>query len=322
MNTLKKKILLVGEPMGLFIAQQTGALENVSDYTFAIAGAEFNVAVGMQRLGHKTGYFTKLGNDPFGKRVINTMNQNNISTDLIVITNEKTTGFMLKSKVESGDPNIYYYRKNSAASTLCKEDIETLDVSKYDAVHITGITPALNLHTREATIELVKKTRANNMTFTFDPNLRPQLWESKEAMIAFTNLLAGYSDIFMPGINEAEILCGSRDPDVIADYYLSLGTKILVLKLGPDGSFYATSDKRNTVKGYKVANVVDTVGAGDGFAAGLLSALREGLSLDSALDRGNAVGAIQVMSVGDNDGLPSRKELELFMSGNAQWRTK
>lgn len=309
-----KGLLLIGEPMGLFIAQQTGPLESAASYAFSIAGAEFNVAVGMRRLEHKVGYFTKLGDDPFGKRVIHTMDANGISTDLITVTSERTTGFMLKSKVERGDPDIFYYRKNSAASTLCPDDIDRLDLEAYDGVHITGITPALSKSAREATVTLVQKAQARRMTVSFDPNLRPQLWSSREDMIQFTNGLAARSDIFMPGIQEAEILCGCTEPEKIADFYLASGAKTVVIKLGARGSYYATDTDRAFVPGYQVSQVVDTVGAGDGFAAGILSALRENLSYKEALLRGNAVGAIQVTSIGDNDGLPTRKELEDFMA--------
>lgn len=311
-----KGLLLIGEPMGLFIAQQTGPLECTASYAFSIAGAEFNVAVGMRRLEHKVGYFTKLGDDPFGKRVIQTMDANGITTDLITVTSERTTGFMLKSKVESGDPEIFYYRKNSAASTLSPEDIHNLNMTDYDAVHITGITPAISESAREATLALIQKAREHQMTISFDPNLRPQLWASREDMIQFTNHLAAASDIFMPGISEAEILCGQTEPDAIADFYLASGTKTVVLKLGAKGSYYANDTDRGFVKGYPVSQVVDTVGAGDGFAAGVLSALRENLSFKEALMRGNAVGAIQVTSIGDNDGLPTRKELDRFMAGS------
>lgn len=309
-----KGLLLIGEPMGLFIAQQTGPLESAASYAFSIAGAEFNVAVGMRRLEHKVGYFTKLGDDPFGKRVIHTMDANGISTDLITVTSERTTGFMLKSKVERGDPDIFYYRKNSAASTLCPDDIDRLDMEAYDGVHITGITPALSKSAREATVALVQKAQARRMTVSFDPNLRPQLWSSREDMIQFTNGLAARSDIFMPGIQEAKILCGCTEPEKIADFYLASGAKTVVIKLGANGSYYATDTDRAFVPGYQVSQVVDTVGAGDGFAAGILSALRENLSYKEALLRGNAVGAIQVTSIGDNDGLPTRKELEDFMA--------
>ena len=71
-----KGLLLVGEPMGLLIAKQEGALETVKDYSLAVAGAEFNVATGISRLNHKVSYLTKLGDDPFGKLIESTLRGN------------------------------------------------------------------------------------------------------------------------------------------------------------------------------------------------------------------------------------------------------
>lgn len=317
---MSKGILLVGEPMGLFIAQNKGPLEEVTGYSMALAGAEFNVAIGMSRLGHTVGYLTKLGSDPFGKRIVKIMNENGISTELITYTGERTTGFMLKSSVEKGDPEIFYYRKGSAASTLSAADVEALDFSRYDTLHMTGILPALTESTREATEALLEKARENQMLFSFDPNLRPQLWGDRQKMIDYMNAMSARCDIFLPGVAEAEVLLGERQPERIAEAYLARGAKTVIVKLGGKGAYYATAAASGYVAGFAVEKVVDTVGAGDGFAAGVLSALREGLPLEEAVRRGNAVGAIQVMSLGDNDGLPTREELNAFMNGSKDWR--
>lgn len=308
-----KGAMLVGEPLGLFIAQSEGALETVSGYSCAVAGAEFNVAVGLSRLGHKVGYLTKLGRDPFGKRIINVMKENKIDTDLMTWSDERTTGFMLKSRVSVGDPEIFYFRKNSAASTLSKADIDKVDFSDYHFLHMTGIFPALSACTQEAALYLIDRARESGVTISFDPNLRPQLWSSQAEMIAVINSLAAKSDIVFPGIAEGKLLTGSSDPATIANYYLKSGVKSVVIKLGAKGAYVAENSERYVINGFKVDKVVDTVGAGDGFAAGVISALMEGLPLVQAAKRGNAVGAIQVMSRGDNDGLPNRESLAKFM---------
>ena len=312
---MEKGTLLVGEPMGLFIAEETGALEDINHFTMALAGAEFNVAVGLSRLGHRVGYYTKLGDDPFGKRIVKMMKAEGISTDLIQYSAQRPTGFMMKSKTFEGDPRIFYFRKNSAASTLSGEDIARLDFSRYDAIHMTGITPALSDSTREATALLAGKARERGMLFSFDPNLRPQLWPDQKTMADYMKEMAGKCDIYFPGINEAKIILGLEEPEAIARACLDLGSKAVVVKLGGRGAYYAAANGEAAyVPGYRVEKVVDTVGAGDGFAVGVLSALGEGLPLREAVLRGNAVGAIQVTCVGDNDGLPTREELERFMA--------
>lgn len=311
---------MVGEPMGLFIAQCQGALEQVSGYSMAVAGAEFNVAVGLARLEHRVSYITKLGNDPFGRRIVHTMNHNNISTELITFTDERTTGFMLKSMVQEGDPEIFYFRKGSAASTLSSDDVQRLDFSLYDQLHMTGILPALTTGTREATFALLRKAKEEGLQVSFDPNLRPQLWGSQTAMCDCINEIAAHSDILLPGVKEAEILIGETDPVKIARTYRQMGAQAVIVKLADQGAFFADNTTEQFVPGFAVKQIVDTVGAGDGFAAGVLSACKEGLSMADAVLRGNAVGAIQIMSRGDNDGLPTRTQLEAFMQGKENWR--
>ena len=287
---MRKSVLLVGEPMGLFMADSVGELEKVESFSLTTCGAELNVAIGLKRLGHNVTYLTKLGNDLFGRRI-------------------------------AGDPAICYFRRNSAASTLAAEDVETMDFSKFDMVHLTGITPALSKSARAASEVLNAQARKAGCFFSFDPNLRPQLWTSREEMANCINSLAYRSDLFLPGIKEAELLIGETEPRKIAAHYLERGTKTVVVKLGPKGAYYICDNgDSGCVDGFHVEHVVDTVGAGDGFAVGVLSAWREGLPLDLAVQRGCAVGAIQVMSRGDNDGLPSREELDAFMAGQKDWR--
>jgi len=310
---MKEKTLLVGEPMGLFIAKKEGSLSKVDEYTFAVAGAEFNVAVGMSRLGQKVGYFTKLGEDPFGDRIVSVMEENKISTDMIMRSKARTTGFMLKAKTSTGDPEIFYFRKGSAASTISAEDIDSLALSDYTAVHMTGITAALSETTRQAVFTLADRAKQKGLRLSFDPNLRWQLWKDREEMVCVTNRLACLSDIFLPGINEIKILTGISDPEEGAAYYLSKGVKTVVIKLGAQGAYYAAGKAAGYVKGFEVSHIVDTVGAGDGFAAGFLSGLNEGLSIEKAVRQANAIGAMQLMSAGDNEGLPTKAELERFM---------
>lgn len=308
-----KKIMLVGEPMGLFIAQTEGPLETVKLFSSAVAGAEFNVAVGLTRLGHEVGYMTRLGNDPFGKRIVGTMQQNQIDTSLISFSEEHATGFMLKSKVVSGDPEIYYFRKDSAASFISKSDIDRIDFSEYSGLHLTGIFPALSPTTLEAAKYLMQKAKSSGLTIFFDPNLRPQLWRDEKEMVATVNELAQFSDYFMPGVKEGVILTGCTTPERIADYYLQYQIPNILIKVGAKGAYLATRNERVSIPGFKVEKVVDTVGAGDGFASGVISAVTEGLPVKDAVRRGNAIGAVQVMSVGDNDGLPTRNQLKAFM---------
>ena len=310
---MEKGAILVGEPMGLFIAQEEGELSDVSGYSMAVAGAEFNVAVGLARLNLPVTYLTRLGEDPFGQKIVRTLQRNGIGSEFVSFSKERSTGFMLKSKVSTGDPKIFYFRKGSAASTLSKEDVDRMDFSGYGFVHLTGIFPALSESTKEASFYLIKKAREHGLTVSFDPNLRPKLWPDTETMVQTLNEFAALSDYVLPGEAEGELLCGDRDPRKIGQFYLERGAKAVVTKMGSRGAYLMTEQDQELVPGFSIEKVVDTVGAGDGFAAGILSALMEGKNLYEAVRRANAVGAIQVTSIGDNDGLPSRAQLAGFM---------
>ena len=106
---MSKRLLLAGEPMGLLIAKQEGALESVKDYSMAVAGAEFNVATGISRLGHQVSYLTRLGDDPFGKLIESSLRGNGIDSGLVSYSSKERTGFMMKGKVSKGDPQIFYF---------------------------------------------------------------------------------------------------------------------------------------------------------------------------------------------------------------------
>lgn len=313
---MAKGLLLAGEPMGLLIAQSEGSLDSVAGFTLAVAGAEFNVATGAARLGHFVSYLTKLGNDPFGTRITNTLTANKIDSSNVLTSDTNTTGFMLKSKVSKGDPEIFYFRKGSAASTLDASDVEKIDFSKFDYVHLTGIFPALTDSTRAAMMALIKKAKELGLFISFDPNLRPQLWPSQEVMVKTLNELASYADLVLPGCGEGKILCGSEDPSKINDFYSSLGARMVVTKLGPDGALVREGDNEYKVPGFIIDKVVDTVGAGDGFACGVITGLMEGLSLEKAVERGAAIGAIQCTFAGDNEGLPTQEQLKEFMQSH------
>ena len=313
---MAKGLLLAGEPMGLLIAQSEGSLDSVAGFTLAVAGAEFNVATGAARLGHFVSYLTKLGNDPFGTRITNTLTANKIDSSNVLTSDTNTTGFMLKSKVSKGDPEIFYFRKGSAASTLDASDVEKIDFSKFDYVHLTGIFPALTDSTRAAMMALIKKAKELGLFISFDPNLRPQLWPSQEVMVKTLNELASYADLVLPGCGEGKILCGSEDPSKINDFYRSLGARMVVTKLGPDGALVREGDNEYKVPGFIIDKVVDTVGAGDGFACGVITGLMEGLSLEKAVERGAAIGAIQCTFTGDNEGLPTQEQLKEFMQSH------
>ena len=123
------------------------------------------------------------------------------------------------------------------------------------------------------------------------------------------NRLAFLADWVLPGIEEGKLLTGKDTPAEIAKFYLNAGVSLVVIKLGAEGAYYATAQEAAYVQGFAVDQVVDTVGAGDGFAVGVISGMLEGLSVQNAVRRGAWIGARAVQVLGDTEGLPTRAQL-------------
>jgi 2-dehydro-3-deoxygluconokinase len=305
-------VVTVGEAMTLLIARQPGPLAQVSEFERATAGAELNVAVGLSRLGFQVGYISSLGQDSLGRNLRDFMTAEGIDLRHVHTDPRYPTGFMLKSAVHDGtDPEVEYFRRGSAASYLSAADMPPNgdDFRQARLLHLTGISPALSTGCRKLVLALAAQARAAGRIVTFDPNLRPRLWPSQEEMIATLNALAGMADVVMPGLAEGRLLTGRRHAADIADFYLALGARQVVIKLGAEGAYFADARQRGIAPGLPVAKVVDTVGAGDGFAVGVISALLEDLPLAAAAARGNAIGARVVQYRGDCEGLPNRAQL-------------
>lgn len=313
---MKNKILLIGEAMGIFISLNEEKLEKCHDFISSIAGAEYNVALGLTRLGLNADYVTKLGNDVFGKKILNTLMENRISCNNVIMDKKASTGLMLKGMNTKGDPEICYYRKNSAASTISLEDISKIDITQYDAIHMTGIFPPLSKSCLDVATYLMKSAKQNNVKVFFDPNLRPQLWASNKEMISTINKLATYCDYFLPGYKEGKILCGSDNPKEIAEYYHKIGVKNVIVKKGSLGADAFIDDECISCPCARVTKIIDTVGAGDGFAVGIISGVCDGLTMQDTLIRANAIGAMQIMSKSDNEDLPDKKQLAAFIKNN------
>ncbi|WP_019636804.1 sugar kinase [Paenibacillus fonticola] len=309
----KLDVVTFGEPMAMFYANEPVELHKALSFSKALAGAECNVSVGLSRLGHSVGLVTKLGEDNFGHFITETLNRENIDTSNVKFTNEHRTGMLVKSKVLTGDPVVEYFRKNSAASTLSLADFDSDYFASAKHMHVTGIFPAVSKSCHEFALHAIDFMRAKGKTVSFDPNLRPSLWPDTDTMVKAINDLATRSNWVFPGISEGKLLTGRDKPEDIADFYLERGVSLVVIKLGPEGAYFKSADQEGYADGFKVEEVVDTVGAGDGFAVGVISGLLEQLPLQEAVRRGNAIGAINIMSPGDMDGLPDREKLQKFM---------
>ncbi len=303
-------VVTLGETMLMLVADQAGPLEQAQAFSKRTAGAETNVAIGLARLGLQVGWCSRLGTDSMGRYLLHAMQAEGIDCSHVVCDASQRTGFLIKGRVQGGgDPEVEYHRKGSAASLLQPEEMDLAWLGSARHLHATGIFAALSKNCLETSIASMEAMRQHGKTISFDPNLRPSLWASADHMRQTINRLALRADWVLPGIAEGRLLTGQDAPEAIARFYLDAGVSLVVIKLGPEGAYWATTTQAAYVPGFPVEHLVDTVGAGDGFAAGVISGMLEGLKVHDAVRRGAWMGARAVQVLGDTEGLPTRAQL-------------
>lgn len=307
-------VVTLGETMVLFTPKNMGYMRYATSFSSRVAGAESNVAIGLARLGHFSGWVSRIGDDEFGKKILHFIRGEGVDVREARIDDQAPTGIYFKEMLTDSEINVQYYRKGSAASEMIPANLNEDYIANSKYLHITGITPALSKNCYETVVKAIEIAHKHHVIVVFDPNVRYKLWSKDRAKQVLLEI-ASQSDIILPGIDEGLFLFGERDPEVIARRFYDYGASTVAVKLGADGAHYLSDNEHGVVPGFDVKNVIDPVGAGDGFAAGLLSGLLEGLTLKKAVERGNAVGALVTMACGDVEGLPERHRLLSFISG-------
>jgi 2-dehydro-3-deoxygluconokinase len=306
-------VLTFGESMVVFSPNINGPLRHVHNFTKSLGGAESNVATAVAKLNHSAGWFSKVSDDEFGRFVISAIKAEGVDTSRVIMDSERPTGLLFKERYQRSNPNVYYYRKNSAASSLSPEDIDKEYIKQTKILHITGITPALSDSCKKAVYKAIEIAKENNVLVSFDPNIRLKLWSIEEARKVLVDI-ASKADIVMPGLDEAEILLGLTDKDEVADYFLNKDAKIVAIKLGSEGCYIKDKKEGVKVSGYNVSDLIqDTAGAGDGFAAGFLTGYLEKLPLKEIGQYANGVGAMATLVQGDMEGYPYYNQLMEFI---------
>ncbi|WP_431800485.1 sugar kinase [Halobacillus andaensis] len=316
-------VVTIGESMVLFQPYNGGGIKYAPLLSKSVGGAESNLAFGLSRLGKKVRWISRVGSDPFGELILSTIAGEGIDVSHTEKDPHEPTALYFKEATTPGDPSVYYYRRNSAASQFAREHIKPEWFEQAGHLHVTGITPALGEHTVEFMKEAMKQARAQGLTVSFDPNLRRKLWDDHTAREVLLELIP-LCDIFLPGLEEAEFLLGEQSSVAHGAEFLEMGPSIVAMKLGEEGSIGFTKNGYYEEEPYKVKQVVDTVGAGDAYAAGFLSALLEEKNflneeksaeiLPKALKRANVTGALATQFHGDWEGAPTLQEVNQLMN--------
>ena len=307
-------VVTIGETMAAMAADGVGSLKYQNDFSKHIAGAESNVAIGVKRLGFNSGWISKLGEDPLGDYVEFFVRGEGVDVSQVTRDKEHRTGLLVKEMHTTKEPKVFYYRDNSAASHLSKNDINEDYIKNAKHLHLTGITPALSESAQAAFFEALRVARENNLRISFDPNLRFKLWESTEKMKEVMLDIIPRVNILLPGIEEGEVLLGVSDPEkIIKGFYEMMEPgSLIVLKTGSDGALYYNGNQIEHAKPYCVDNIVDLIGAGDAFASGLITGLLRDMSIKESVELANLVGALCITIKGDIEGLPTWEQVKVY----------
>ncbi len=303
-------LVTIGETMVAFIPNEQGYIRYCSSFGKKTAGAESNVAIGMAKLGHTSGWVGKIGEDEFGEFILRELRGEGVDISHAVKTPGASTGLMFKQFDAQGQTSVFYYRKDSAGSSLCPDDIDPHYIARAKILHVSGITPALSDSCAETVAYAVHVARQAGCLVSFDPNIRLKLWSAQSAKAALLPLLS-QSDIVLLGADEGELLLGTDQPREIIARLRTMGVGRIGLKLGAQGAQAADRTDTFLIPPVQV-RVVDTVGAGDAFNAGFLAGVIEGRSVEVCGHMGALMGAMAVSSYGDVEGLPNRKAFDGF----------
>ncbi|MER7176992.1 sugar kinase [Streptomyces mesophilus] len=299
-------VLTIGEAM---VSVRTSApMELGGVARLSVAGSESNVAIGLARLGHEVTWLGVVGEDQPGRLISRTLRAEGVDTRFIRSTDASFTGLVAFDQPLHDVTRVSYHRKGSAGSLLTAEEcLAALEDASPALLHLTGITPALSPAAGAATLAVAEAAHAAGVRVSVDVNYRSRLWTRPQAARLLRHLLP-YADIVFASEDELDILTDASAP--VAEL-LGYGIGEVVVTAGSAGAHCRTADAEHHQAALPVT-VVDSVGAGDAFVSGYLSALLDGLPPAERLRRGVTAGAFCVGAHGDWEALPTRRTLGLL----------
>ncbi|WP_282797018.1 sugar kinase [Streptomyces sp. CC224B] len=312
-------LLTFGETM--VALRGDGPLRLGGAMTVSVAGAESNVAVGLARLGHGVRWAGAVGDDEAGELVLRTLRAEGVDVGGAHRDPHAPTGLILFEARLPEVTRVHHYRSGSAGSRLDADAVErAFTAAPPRLLHLTGVTPALGEAARAAWERALRLARDHAVPVCLDVNFRGRLWSRREAG-AFLRPWLPYVDVLVASADELPLCLppdgpAAADPGEQARRLLGLGVPEVVVKLGAGGATAYGDGGAPVHRPAVPVRAVDTVGAGDAFVAGYLSALLDGAGVAARLERAVTTGAFAVASRGDWEGAPTRAELGLLGGGN------
>ncbi|MGW5351821.1 sugar kinase [Streptomyces sp. NPDC004031] len=302
-------VLTIGETMAAL--RTPGPLRLGGAAQLSVAGSESNVAIGLARLGHDVAWAGVVGADEPGALVRRTLRAESVGTRFVRTDPDRFTGFIAFDSPAHDITRVSYHRAGSAGSALTPAECEAaLAAASPALLHLTGITPALSRTARAATLAAARAAHAAGVRVTFDVNHRARLWSRAEAAPVLRELLPFVHTVFASE-DELPLLTPAEDP--VPDL-LARGVAEVVVTAGADGAHAHTPEGSHFRPAHPVT-VVDSIGAGDAFVSGYLSAALDAFPPKDRLARATTSGAFCVGGRGDWESLPSREDLALLDRG-------
>lgn len=269
-----KKVLCFGEALIDMICTDKGmSLSKGQNFIKKPGGAPANVAAVIGALGGSVELMAKVGNDPFGEQLIETMESFGVGTKWIVKDKEHFTTIAFVSLMENGERDFVFNR--GADGFLNKDDLTNIDIDDYSIIHFGSATAFLPGPLQEAYSFLLDTAISKNIFTSFDPNYRHLLFgNSKESFIKQSWRFFENVNFFKLSDEEALLLTSSNNINEAVKILIEKTNAIFAMTLGEKGALVRVGDKTETVSSVK-ANVIDTTGAGDSFVGAVLYQLNK-----------------------------------------------
>ena len=280
-------------------------------------GAPANVLAMAAKLGGKTAFIGKVGDDAFGAFLKKTMEDAGVDVRGLRMTREYPTTLAFVQLTPEGDRSFTFYRKPGADVMLAPADVDRALLRDCRIFHF-GSVSLTDEPCRTATLEAAREAKAAGAMISYDPNYRPFLWDSaeraREALLAALPL----ADIVKVSEEEMELLTGEVQLAAGADALASRGAALVLVTLGPRGAYYRAAAGRGLLPACEV-DTVDTTGAGDAFLGALLSCLA-GKTLEELrilpqaqweriVAFANAAGSLTTAAKGAIPAMPAREQI-------------
>jgi len=315
-------VVCLGEVLIDFVPTVTPTtLVEAPAFKKAPGGAPANVAVGLCRLGVRSAFMGKVGDDPFGHFLVDTLAAADVDVSPVCFSSEARTALAFVSLRADGDREFMFYRHPSADILFAPADVDAQAIRKARLLHY-GTISLISEPSRSATLHAIELARDAGCIISCDPNLRLALWPDRSA--AREGLLAAIEQTQVVKLSDDELrfLTGSDDPAVARRELWHDGLELMVITMGAAGCVYFTREFSGVVLGFGV-EAIDATGAGDGFVAGLLHGLladwdkREDEACVRSICRAaNAVGALTTTERGAIPALPTLERVRRFLDGH------